>query len=58
MTAAPPPEHRGGKVINLMEALRRSLAGQDAGAQVSARRFFARKKGKADAKAKLRKKAG
>ena len=57
VTAASPLEHRDGKVINLMEALRRSLAGQDAGSQASARRFFARKKGKADGKAKPRKKS-
>ncbi len=58
VTAAPPPERRDGKVINLMEALRRSLAGRDAGSQESATRFFARKKGKADDKARPRKKAG
>jgi DNA end-binding protein Ku len=58
VTAAPPPEHHDGKVINLMEALRRSLAGQDAGSRASAGRFFARKKVKAEGKAKPRQKAG
>jgi hypothetical protein len=41
-----------------MEALRRSLAGREAGPQANARRFFARKKGKADGRAGPRKKAG
>jgi DNA end-binding protein Ku len=55
---APPVEHRDGKVINLMEALRRSLAGGENAQQENAARFFERKKGKAGAKARPHKKAG
>ncbi len=58
LTAAPPAARRDGKVIDLMDALRRSLAGPDGGARESAKRFFARKNGKAGAKARPRKKAG
>ena len=52
VTTAPPVEKDDGKVINLMEALRRSLAGQGSGSKERAERFLERKKGKAIAKAK------
>ena len=52
VTTAPPVEKDDGKVINLMEALRRSLAGQSSGSKERAERFIERKKGKAIAKAK------
>jgi DNA end-binding protein Ku len=57
VTTAPPVEHRDGKVINLMEALRRSLAGKDTGSKERAERFFERKKDKAVAKARNQKRA-
>jgi DNA end-binding protein Ku len=57
VTTAPPAEHRDGKVINLMEALRRSLAGKNAGAKERAERFFERKKVKAVAKVRAQKRA-
>ena len=50
VTTAPPVENAG-KVINLMEALRRSLAGKDTGSKERAERVLERKKGKAVAKA-------
>jgi DNA end-binding protein Ku len=52
VTTAPPVEKEDGKVINLMEALRRSLAGQGSGSNERAERLLERKKGKAIAKAK------
>ena len=52
VTTAPPVEKDDGKVINLMEALRRSLAGQGSGSKERAERFLERKRGKAIAKAK------
>ena len=52
VTTAPPVGKDDGKVINLMEALRRSLAGQGSGSKERAERFLERKKGKAIAKAK------
>ncbi len=58
VTTAPPVEQGDGKVIDLMEALRRSLAGGQGGAEGHAERFFARKKGKSDGKARSAKKAG
>ena len=51
VTTAPPVEQDEGKVVDLMEALRRSLAGQG-GSKQRAERFLARKKGQAVAKAK------
>src|SRR5512140_1021343 len=54
VTTAAPVEKDDGKVINLMEALRRSLAGQGGGPKERAERFLARKQGKAVAKAKPR----
>jgi DNA end-binding protein Ku len=52
VTTALPVEKDDGKVINLMEALRRSLAGQGGGSKERAERFLERKKGNANAKAK------
>jgi DNA end-binding protein Ku len=52
MTTAPPVEQDEGKVVDLMEALRRSLAGQGGGSKERAERFLERKKGHAVAKAK------
>jgi DNA end-binding protein Ku len=51
VTTAPPVDRDEGKVIDLMDALRRSLAGQGGGSKERAERFLKRKKGKADAKA-------
>ena len=47
MTTAPPVERDDDKVVDLMDALRRSLAGQDGGSKEHAERFLERKKGKA-----------
>jgi len=52
VTTAPPVEQAEGNVVDLMDALRRSLAGQDGGSKERAERFLERKKGKALAKAK------
>jgi DNA end-binding protein Ku len=52
VTTAPPVEKDDGKVINLMEALRRSLAGQGSGSKERAERFLERTKSKASAKAR------
>jgi DNA end-binding protein Ku len=52
MTTAPPVEQDEGKVVDLMEALRRSLAGQGGGSKERAARFLERKKGHAITKAK------
>ena len=52
VTTAPPVEQDEGKVVDLMEALRRSLAGQGGGLKERAERFLERKKGHAVAKAK------
>jgi len=52
VTTAPPVEKDDGKVINLMEALRRSLAGQGSGSKERAERFLERTKSKAIAKAR------
>lgn len=59
-TTAPPVEGDAGKVINLMDALRRSLDGKDSGSKERAERFLGRKKGKGVVKAKprVKKKAG
>lgn len=46
-TTALPVEKDDDKVIDLMEALRRSLAGQGGGSKERAERFLERKKGKA-----------
>src|SRR5512140_2743930 len=54
VTTAPPVEKDEGKVVDLMEALRRSLAGQGGGAKERAERFLARKQDKAVAKTKPR----
>lgn len=51
VTTAPPVEKNDGKVINLMEALRRSLDGRETGMKEHAERYLERKKGKAVAKA-------
>jgi DNA end-binding protein Ku len=51
VTTAPPVEKSDGKVINLMEALRRSLDGRETGLKDRAERYLERKKGKAAAKA-------
>jgi hypothetical protein len=48
------PRDNAGKVIDLMEALRRSLAGQGGGSKERAERFLERKNGKAVAKATLK----
>jgi len=58
VATTPPVAHRDGKVIDLMEALRRSLGGRDAGAREGAKRFFARKGEKAQGKTGSRKRAG
>ena len=52
VTTAPPVEQAEGNVVDLMDALRRSLAGQDGGSKERAERFLERKKGKSVAKAK------
>jgi DNA end-binding protein Ku len=52
MTTAPPVEQDEGKVVDLMEALRRSLAGQGGRSKERAERFLAGKKGQAVARAK------
>jgi DNA end-binding protein Ku len=51
MTTAPPVEKDAGKVIDLIDALRRSLAGQGGGSKERAECFLERKKGKAVTKA-------
>lgn len=50
VTTAPPVEKGDGEVINLMEALRRSLGGRETGLKERAERYLERKKGKAAAK--------
>ena len=52
VTTAAPVERGDGKVVNLMDALRRSLAGQGPGSKERAERFPERKKGKVVAMAK------
>ncbi|MBP1686724.1 MAG: putative ATP-dependent ligase protein, partial [Deltaproteobacteria bacterium] len=52
VTTAPPVEKDEGTVVDLMDALRRSLAGQGGGSKERAERFLERKKGKAGAKAR------
>ncbi len=52
VTTAPPVEEDEGKVVDLMEALRRSLAGQGASSKKRAERFFEREKRQAVAKPK------
>jgi DNA end-binding protein Ku len=47
VTTAPPVEKDDGKVIDLMDALRRSLAGQGGASKERAERFLDRKKGNA-----------
>lgn len=54
VTTAPPVEKDSGKVVDLMDALRRSLAGQDGESKDLAKRFLKRKKGKAAAPATLK----
>ena len=50
VTTAPPVDKDEGNVIDLMDALRRSLAGEGGGSKERAERFLKRKNGKADAK--------
>ena len=59
VTTAAPVERGDGKVVDLMDALRRSLAGQGGGSKERAERFPDHKKGKvvAIAKHKTRKSA-
>ena len=45
VTTAPPVEKDAGKVVDLMDALRRSLAGQGGGSKERAERFLERKTG-------------
>jgi DNA end-binding protein Ku len=52
VTTAPPVEKDDGKVVNLMDALRRSLAGQSSGSKERFERFVEHKKGKVVPKAK------
>lgn len=52
LTTAPPAEKGEGQVVDLMDALRRSLAGKGAVSKERAGRFLERKKGKAVARAK------
>lgn len=52
MTTALPVEKDDGKVVDLMDALRRSLAGQNGDSKERAERFLERKKVKAVAKAR------
>jgi DNA end-binding protein Ku len=52
VTTAAPVERGDGKVVNLMDALRRSLAGQGRGSKDRAERFPERKNGKVVAMAK------
>jgi DNA end-binding protein Ku len=52
VTTAPPPARAEGNVVDLMEALRRSLADQNSGSKDRAERFLERTKGKSVAKAK------
>ena len=52
VTTALSVEKDDGKVVDLMDALRRSLAGQNKGSKERAERFLQRKKVKAVAKAK------
>lgn len=52
VTTASPVEKDDGKVVDLMDALRRSLAGQNKSSKERAERFLERKKVKAVAKAK------
>jgi len=54
VTTAPPVEKDAGKVIDLMDALRRSLTGKGGGSKERAERFLERKNGKAVAKATLK----
>jgi DNA end-binding protein Ku len=56
VTTAPPVEKDAGKVIDLMDALRRSLAGKGGGSKEPAEGVVERKNGKAAAKAPLKKK--
>jgi DNA end-binding protein Ku len=56
VTTAPQPTRAEGNVVDLMEALRRSLAGQDSGSKGRAERFLERTKGKTVAKARPRRK--
>jgi non-homologous end joining protein Ku len=49
-----PVEKDAGKVVDLMDALRRSLAGKGGGSKERAERFLERKNGKAVAKATLK----
>ena len=58
VTTAPPVEKDDGEVINLMEALRRSLAGQGSGSKERAEHPLDRKKGRAIARAKPKTKTG
>lgn len=56
VTTAPPPAQAEGNVVDLMEALRRSLAGQNSGSKDRAERFLERTKGKTVAKARPKRK--
>jgi DNA end-binding protein Ku len=55
VTTAPPVARAEGHVVDLMDALRRSLAGQGGGSKERAERFLERTKGKAVPKAKPKK---
>jgi DNA end-binding protein Ku len=55
VTTAPPVAQAEGHVVDLMEALRRSLAGQSGGSKARAERFFDRTKGKEVANARPKK---
>jgi DNA ligase D-like protein (predicted 3'-phosphoesterase) len=56
VTSAPPAAQAEGHVVDLMEALRRSLAGQNSGSKDRAERFLERTKGATVAKAKPKRK--
>ena len=56
VTTAPPVEKDSGKVVDLMDALRRSLAGQGGESKKLAERFLERKKGRPPPKPRLKQK--
>ncbi len=57
VTTAPPVAKDAGNVVDLMDALRRSLAGQNSGSKNRAERFLERTKGKTVANARPTRKA-